>query len=165
MKNELGWLLLAAAMIGGCSDDVDATEAAAEEDPGEHACEHVAQAGSSLQAAADPADAPELALGEEPVTVALPEEGAGFHGYVKLRGPVDALLFSTEEAVVSSLTRVGASSDLLPEAAPNELCGDTVPEHFDLELEDADYILELGPASVEHVWLMFLDASGHAHSE
>ncbi|HVJ15763.1 MAG TPA: hypothetical protein VM686_09980 [Polyangiaceae bacterium] len=155
-------LLWGALLLAGCSDDNPGV--AEEEDPGEHACEHAGEAGAALEAAADPADAVELVLGEEPVTVTFPAEGAGYHGYVRLRGPADALLFAGAEAVISSLTSADGGRELLPEAAPNELCPDAIPEHFDLELEDAEYLLELGPATVDSVWLMLLDASGHAHS-
>jgi hypothetical protein len=162
--NAYHGLLCGVVMLIGCSDERDVTDLPHEEDPAEHACEHTPEPGTTLDAAADPVDAPELTLGEEPVTVTLPEEGAGFHGYLRLRGPADALLFAGVEALVSSLTSADSGSDLLPEPAPNEFCPDTIPEHFDLELEDREYLLELGPASVDSVWLMFLDAAGHAHS-
>ncbi len=153
-------LLMAAALA--CSSEEDSNDEEAE-DPGEHACEAVGEPGTAVDAAATREDAPLLEPHDSPFTVTLPEAEVGYKGYVTLGGPADLLLFVDSEAVATGLYEGDSSEDLLPSPAPNEDCPEALPEHFDLELEEGGYILELGPSSTSVVWLAITSAAGHAH--
>ena len=87
----------------------------------------------------------------------------GTRGYVRLTGPVDALLFVAQPDAVTSLTYEESTTDLLPESAPVQRCSELIPEHFDLELDETgDYSLELTTADPP-LWLVYTTAEGHAH--
>lgn len=139
--------------------DKDADDTGAVEDPGEHACENVGT-GESVTAAAKPADAPELHIGEG-FTVSLT---SGEVGYVAIHADETAelLLFSSVADVVTGLWQ-GDTELTLPTGSPNEFCATDIPEHFDLDLEAGEYVLQLGPAAVDSVWLMVSSSEGHGH--
>jgi hypothetical protein len=152
-------LLLALSLVAcGSEDDSEPSHG---EDPGEHACEHVSESGTAITAGDSTATAPALGIQDEPYTVTLTPQTAG---YVKIQGPLVALLFTDTADVVNALTYEAETTDLLPQAAPNERCASEIPEHFDLDLDDSgSYYLTLGPAAVDHVWLTLTEADGHAH--
>jgi hypothetical protein len=157
-------LVTFALTSAGCSDAKDAE--APEEDPGEHACEHRNEPGTTLEASSSSDDAPLLEVSEEPYSVTLPEAATDgtFDGYVRLSGPGDSLLFAGTDDVVSELRFGTDGPDELPEAAPNEFCPEEIPAHFDLELsESGDYFLRLGPSAESELFLVHLSAEGHAH--
>lgn len=133
------------------------------EDPALHACEHVAEAGTALTADGDPTLAPTLALADEPYTVAL-LDGEVSHVLLEPTEAVTALLFANPADVVSGLTDP-SGAEVLPVPSPNPDCPEDIPEHFDLELEPGTWTLALGPAAVQSVWLMLIEAGEHAHDE
>lgn len=142
----------------GSDDDDHHHDAHESEDPAEHACEHLDEA--PLELVATPDDAPpELEL-ERLSRVALP---AGEPGFVVLVGPLDALLFADTANVVSGLSRVGSSAELLPEGEPNEHCPQALPEHFDLQLGAGSFRLRLGPSVLDSVQLLLTSSDGHGH--
>jgi len=149
-------------VISACGSDDDGTNGAEEEDPGEHACEVVGDAGTRVAAAATPEDGEELEPSETPYTIQLVD---GAPGYVTLHGGEDALLFVEEENIVNGLFHEDdLDTDLLEAGTPNEFCETEIPEHFDLELEAAGhYHLQLGPAAVDEVWVVYLGAEGPTH--
>ena len=132
-----------------------------EEDPGEHACERVADAGTAVTASADAATAPVLVAAEDPYTVTLVDGAAG---YVLLDAgdAEDVLLFLDTADVVVGLQDADGNDLGLGTGAPNEFCGDDIPEHYELEPAGGEFLV-LGPAAVETVWISLLDADGHAH--
>jgi hypothetical protein len=160
-------LTLVGAIVSLGCDDQPVT-GLRDEDPAEHACEQRTNDGTSLTAGSTPSEATALELSQEPYTITLPvaaTEGT-YAGYLRLQGPVNSLLFAGTEAVVSELGFGVSGDDELPEAAPNQLCPSDIPVHFDLELvSDGDYLLRLGPAALESVWLMYVSAEGHDHLE
>lgn len=136
--------------------------APAEEDPEAHACEHAADAGTTVVAGADAASAGAIAIGEEPYTVTLVDGAAGFVA-VEVTGDTPALLFLGTADVAASLWH-GDEEVGLPSPAPNDLCPDDIPEHYDLDLHEAGtWTIELGPAAVADVWLLLSSAEGHGH--
>ena len=104
--------------------------------------------------------APAITLSEEPYTVALV---VGMPSFLRIDGPLVGLLFVGTADVANALYEGDATASLLPEAAPNEFCATEIPDHFDLDLGQATFYLELGPAAVDSVWLMLVSAAGHAH--
>lgn len=158
--------VLAAASLSllfvGCGSDDVATPTPMEEDPGQHACESFGDEGSRVSAADDSSDAPEMQPRETPYTIELVDGAAG---YVTLRGELQALLFAGEQDVVTGLFHEDdLDTDLLGEGTPNAFCELDIPEHFDLELEEAgNYRLQLGPAAIGELWVVYIDAEGHAH--
>lgn len=131
------------------------------EDPDTHACEARGDAGTAVTAAADAASAPAIEVGEVPYTVTLVDGAAGFLA-VEVAEDTAALLFAGDADVVSSLLLDGADQTL-PTPAPNELCPDDIPEHFDLDLTPGTWNVGVGPAGLTEVWLMLHPAEGHAH--
>jgi hypothetical protein len=151
--------VLLAAVLGGCGSD-DEPDAIAE-DPAEHACEHVTVVGTTVEAAPERSAAPTIAISESPYTVELVTSGPG---YLRIQGPLEALLFVGTADVLNALYHADAIETELPEASPNEFCASEIPEHFDLDLHETDsFYLELGPAAVPRVWLLLSSAVGHAH--
>jgi len=131
------------------------------EDPAEHACEQVDNPGTTVNAGADIALLVEIQISEDPYTVTL-ASGASSFVHVDVGEDTDALLFLDTADVVGALYHEGAQESL-PAAAPNELCGDDLPEHYELDLRAGEWALELGPAAVDTVWLMLIAAEGHEH--
>ncbi|MFN7147370.1 MAG: hypothetical protein ACK4YP_26615 [Myxococcota bacterium] len=132
------------------------------EDPEAHACEHVTEAGTTVVAGADPASAGAIAIGEEPYTVTLVEGAAGYVA-IEVDEDTPALLFLGTADVAASLWH-GEEEVGLSSPAPNDLCPDDIPEHYDLDLHEAGtWLLELGPAAVSDVWLLLSSAEGHGH--
>jgi hypothetical protein len=156
----LGLIALALGATGCGSDDEEGTPP--EEDPGEHACEHVSETGTAVTAAADRATAPEIALSEEPYTVTLV---AGQPSFVKIPGGEDALLFTKATGVVIGLYFEQETNSQLSAPEPNEFCPTEIPEHFDLELEApaGAWYVELAPSASPDVWIALISAAGHAH--
>jgi hypothetical protein len=149
-------------MNSGCGSDDDGANGAAEEDPGEHACEVVGDTGIRVAAAAVPDEGEELEPAETPYTIELID---GAPGYVTLHGGEDALLFVEARNVVTGLFHEDdLDTDLLEVGTPNEFCEADIPEHFDLELEESGhYHLQLGPAAIDEVWVLYIGTEGHAH--
>lgn len=158
MMKMRGLAFVLAVLCSACGDDDPSNPAEGEEDPSEHACEHAAESGAAVTASASLEDAPVLELSEEPSTVALVP---GEAGYVGLASAEAALLFVGTADLVTGLFRDGEAVDL-PEPAPNEECPAAIPEHFDLE-GGSSYVLKLGPAGADSVWLMYTSAVGHGH--
>ena len=75
---------------------------------------------------------------------------------------VDALLFVDVAGVVTVLYQDGTAVGLAT-PAPNEFCGDDLPEHWDLELSEGLWQIEFGPSATDTVWLMLLESGTHAH--
>lgn len=159
MKATKRWVsmaILSALTAVGCGDEAE------HEDPAEHACEHVGEAGTAVTAAADRMSAPAITISEEPYTVTLP---AGVAGFVKVTVTEDTpvLLFAKTAAVVTGLFR-GETALTLPAGAPNEFCATEIPEHFDLDLDTpGDYFIQVGPSATTSVWLNLVEAEGHGH--
>lgn len=132
------------------------------EDPEEHACEAIGEAGTTITAAAAMDDtAPSITPGEDPYTVTLVDSAAGYVA-IEVAEDTPALLFMGTADVAADLYMPDGTAMGLPDAAPVEACAE-VPEHFDLDLHDAGtWYLELGPAAVAEVWLL-LHAGGHEH--
>lgn len=128
------------------------------EDPALHACEHIAEAGASVDAGATLDDAPEIELSEEPYTVNL-DGGAGF---VTLHVHEDTfgLIFVDTADVVSGLYHDG-EAEALAEPGPNADCEEDIPEHWDLDLHAGEWTLEFGPSAVDSIWLMAISGEGH----
>jgi hypothetical protein len=174
MKSSTTWSVATAlalvVAVTGCGSDDDhgasaktggAAGAAGEEDPGEHACEHVSEVGAAVTAAPERDSAPELSLSEEPYTIAMPTDGTT--GFVKLSGSAHALVFAQEVGEVTGLYQADETDSILPEGSPNEFCPDQITEHFHLDLAEAgEYALELTSAA-DTVWLILIGAEGHAH--
>jgi hypothetical protein len=133
------------------------------EDPAEHACEHVGEAGTAVTAAEAMEDAPELDVSEEPYTVTLVDGAAGFVG-VHAHEDEEVLLFTDTADVILALYHDGAE-ETLPAPSPVEGCEADLPEHFHLDLHEGEWTLELGPAAVESVWLMLLASGDHEHED
>jgi hypothetical protein len=156
----------AAALLAGASSTAACSGGGeAGEDPGEHACEQVALAGTAVTAAAALADAPEIDLSDTPYTVALADDGTGVYaGFVAVHvdAETDALLFVDTADVVTGLYQDGVATTLA-EPAPNALCADALPEHWDLALGPGLWQVELGPTAVDSLWWMVVSADGHAH--
>lgn len=162
LLNRFGALLLGLTLFacGGHDDDHEEHEG---EDPGEHACEAFEEGGAmALDGSADRAGAPRLVQGEDAYAVSLDEDAPR---HVRLRGPTEGLLFAGTENIVSALYHEDETEDLLPGSEPNEFCGSDIPEHFDLDLADGDYYIELSPSAASEVWLLFTSAEGHGHEE
>lgn len=148
-----------AILMGGCGSDDD--PAPTGEDPAEHACEHVADAGTAVTAGADRAGAPVIAPSDEPYTVTVL---AGAPTFVRIDGGIDALLFTQSAGVVLGLYHEQDTTSVLPAPEPNAACPTEIPEHFDLALDASGaWFVELAPAATPSVWLALTEASGHAH--
>ena len=139
--------------------DKDTDDTGAVEDPGEHACENV-NTGEAITAAAKPATAPELHVGEGFTVTLTPSQV----GYVQITADeaAELLLFASVADVVTGLW-LGDTQLTLPTGSPNEYCATDIPEHFDLDLEAGTYVLQLGPSAVDSVWLMVSSSDGHGH--
>jgi hypothetical protein len=157
--SKLSFLAIALATTAlACGSDESSSPA---EDPAEHACEHIAEAGTAVAAGADRAGAPALTIAEEPYTVTLL---SGAPGFVKIEGPLEGLLFAGTADVVTALFHGDSTDDELPAASPTAFCSAEIPEHYDLDLhESGPFYVQLGPAQVPDVWLMLIDAGAHAH--
>lgn len=129
------------------------------EDPAAHACEELGS-GESITASAEPESAPALVHGEGH-TVALVSGGVGYVS-IEADAAEELLLFADTADVVTGLWLDGAELTL-PTGSPNEDCPTEIPDHFDLDLEVGTYVLQLGPAAVDSVWLMLSEAAGHGH--
>ncbi len=134
------------------------------EDPAAHACENVDTQEGTLVTGASTAEAPELPMDGAPYT-ATPIDGAPGHLAISVTEDTAALLFLVLADVAGSLWN-GDEEVGLPEPAPNELCADDIPEHFDLDVHTAGtWTLSRGPAAVADVWISLAPAEGHGHTE
>jgi len=148
---------IALSALSGCAAGKEE-----EEDPLAHACEVIADAGTAITAGADIASAPGIQIGDTPYTVTL-VDGASSFVSVNVSGDTAAILFMGTADVVQTLYQDGADAGLA-EGAPDDLCPEDVPEHYDVDLHTAGtWTFELGPAAVSDVWLLLHDAEGHAH--
>ena len=139
-----------------------------EEDPAEHACEHFAEVGLELDAAADRADdsSAVLAIGHTPNTVALTSGEAGWVSIEVTEEEQALLLYIDTANVVNGLFHNDEVADELPAAGgANTNCPDDLPEHFDLDLHEGVWHVQLGPAAVDSVWISLLEAAGHGHED
>ena len=138
-----------------------------EEDPGEHACEHVTEAGAAVTAAATREESGDAAIdiSEEPYTIALVSGEEGWISIDVSGAEEPSLLFIDTADVVTGLFHNDEEDDELSAGSPNEFCVDDIPEHFDLDLHEGTWHLRLGPAAVDSVWLSLLSAEDHAHDE
>lgn len=148
--------VLTLAACGG--DDHD------DADPAMLACDEVGETPANVTAAsARDASAPQISFTGEPVQVALP---AGASGFVRVvtdePEELGILLFDQTDALAAiwhddvSMAPVSAGED--------PFCPDEIPEHFDVDFEEAGtYYLELGPASTDSVWMILSGAAGHGH--
>ena len=157
-------LVLAGLLALTACKDAGSGDTHGEEDPSEHACESIADAGTAVTAAADLASAPEIEASESPYTITLADNGDGTYGGfvgIHVHEDGDNLLFAGTADVVTGLYEDGAASTLA-EGGPNSFCEADIPEHWDLELTAGDWQLELGPSATDTVWIMLL-AEGHDH--
>ena len=129
------------------------------EDPADHACEHVTEAGVAVTAAETLEDAPEIDIAEEPYTITLVDGAASFVG-IHAHEDTEALLFTDTADVIMTLYHDGVE-ETLPAPSAVEACADDLPEHFHLDLHAGEWTLELGPAAVESVWVMLLSSEDH----
>ncbi len=162
-------ILMPSFLLFACSGDTTTDSGHGEEDPAEHACELFEEGSTTTVVAGDIAEGGEIVdPSEDALSITLIDDGTGVYGgYVILdvhEAELDALLFAGTADVVSGLWLDGADVGL-PTPAPNEFCGDDIVEHWELELTEGEYALELGPAAVDSLWLMFMEAEGHAHDE
>lgn len=135
-----------------------------EEDPLAHACEVITDAGTAITAGADIASAPGIQIGDVPYTVTLVDGAAGYVS-VNVSEDTPAILFMGTADVAQALYQDGTDAGL-PEGAPDDLCAEDVPEHFDLDLHTAGtWTIELGPAAITEVWLLLHEAGDHVHEE
>ena len=154
----MGWATCSLALAGCGGDD---EHARGEEDPAQHACEHVNESGMPIVAGTDRATGPTIAVSEEPYTLTVV---AGAEAWLSIQGGIDALLFTKETGVVTGLFHEQATDSALGAPEPNERCPAELPEHFDLELEEAGtWHLKIGPVATDSVWLALTQSSGHAH--
>ena len=152
-------LLLATALVG-CPMEV-------EEDPAEHACEVLepgTTADTATAAAARDDSPPELAMGETALDVTLTEDGGGWL-HIDVSEDTMALLFVDTADVVTGLYHNDEQDNELPTGSPNSLCSDVSPEHYDLDLHEGEWALELGPSALDTVRLLLISADGHGHEE
>jgi len=134
-----------------------------EEDLALHACSQVGEAGEPIDAAADAADAPLIALSDEPYTINLVDGG----GFVTIDVPEDslALMFTDTADVITGLDHDG-DEETLAAGTPNEDCPDDLPEHWDLDLHPGEWTVAFGPSAVDSVWLMVIAGEhGEDHDE
>ncbi len=124
------------------------------EDPGAIACAAVGETDATVDAGADAESAPEV--GEYSATqVNLVVDAPS---YVTIHGHgEDTLLFVDTADVVMSISL--GDEVLAAEEAPAEDCGDDL-QHFEMHLDEGEWLVELGPAAVDSVWLMLTE--GHA---
>jgi len=142
--------------LAGCTEETEG------EDPAEHACEQVQEAGMAVTAseAAD-TTAPELMVADTPHTVTLP---AGVPGYVRVEvgsDGADALLFTRTADLVQGLW-LGTEEQTLPTGAPNAACPEDLPDHFDLSLVEGTWYIEMLSAQGGEEWVMLTSAAGHS---
>jgi hypothetical protein len=145
-----------------CCNPADEEE---EEGPGQHACEHIDEAGEALTAGATIDAAVPIELSDEPYDVTLVEDGAGTYvGFVELDvdEAMGALLFVDTADLVTGLY-LAEAEEPLPESSPNDSCADDIPEHWHLDLTSGDWQIELGPSAIDSLWLMLMSAEGHEH--
>ncbi len=150
--------LLALAALSGCAAGKE------EEDPLAHACEVIADAGTAITAGADIDSAPGIQIGDTPYTVTL-VPGAASYVSVNVSGDTAAILFMGTADIAQTLYQDGADVGL-SEGAPDDLCPEDVPEHYDVDLHTAGtWTFELGPAAVSEVWLLLHDAGAHVDEQ
>lgn len=157
------WLLVLPLLSFACGDAKE-DSSASEEDPGEHACEQRALAGTTLSLVASRDDDASTLLmeSEEPWTLNLVPGASGF-ARIEVEQAESMLLFMGIGDVLNGLW-LGEAEQALPEPSPEEACPSDIPEHFHLDLATpGTWHIELGPAAVDSAWLMLLDASGHTH--
>ncbi len=158
------FLILPLVLLGGCPPEEHTHTHTHTEDPDALACELVEEDGTAVTAAATLEDAGDatISIAGHPWTVALQASGSSF---VQLEpGDLeDAILFVDVANVVEELWHDG-DAEGLPGTAPNSDCPEDIPEHYDLHFHAGTYVLELGPAAVDSLWVVFLDAEGHAHT-
>lgn len=157
-------LLLPVLGLVACGDAAEETggDTAAGYDPAAHACEHVSEAGTAVQAAdtlEDDASAV-IEVGEEPWSISVSAGGATYVQF-EVDEPLEALLFLDTEDVLQTVYH---GSDEHAPATPSavEDCPDDLPEHYHLDLHEAGtWHLEFGPSAAEAIWVMLLTAEGH----
>jgi hypothetical protein len=155
--NRLGVGAVALALVG-----CNVVEA---EELGEHACEHVDEAGTSLDAAPsiDEAGDALVEISGEPYSVGL---DAGTPGFVRIEVLEDtpAVLFVGAAGVIQELLLWDVPVPL-PEPAADGFCGDVIPEHFHLSLYPGFWHLRLESPDAGSVWLMLAPAGAHVHTD
>ena len=150
------------ALLFGCNPTDEQQE---EEGPGQHACEHIDEAGESLTAGGTVDAAAAIELSEEPYTLTLVDDGASAYvGFVGLEvdEDVDVLLFVDTADVVTGFYQAEAEEPL-PSSSPNDFCSDAIPQHWHLELSAGEWQIEFGPSAIDSLWLMLMSAEGHEH--
>lgn len=131
------------------------------EDPARHACEQVAETGTTVHAGTTRAAAETVTIAEAPWAVQV---SPGVESFLRLDGGIDALVFTRETGVVTGLYFDQETTNQLPAPEPNELCPAELPEHFDLELAaPGAWYLKIGPVVTDSVWLAITPAAGHGH--
>lgn len=134
------------------------------EDPADHACEHVTEAGEAITASETMDDVPELEESEEPYTITLVDGAAGYVG-IHAHGDEGLLLFTDTADVIMALYDADGVDAGLPTPSAVEACAEDLPEHYHLGLTEGEWTLELGPAAVDSVWLMLLASGDHEHAD
>ncbi len=126
-----------------------------------HACEHVGE-GASIAASASE-DAAPLLVGDALVT--LSADASTYVSFETETADEAITVFADATAVVDGL-RFGGADETLPAGAANEDCPESIPEHFDLDLEaQGTWTLVLAPSALDSVWLSVVESGEHGHDE
>ena len=134
------------------------------EDPAEHACEEVTEAGTPVTAVdvRDATAAPLVEIGAEPYLVTLPASGTGYVRLVTDAPEEAAILFFDGSNVLTEVYDEAGTALGVTSAGENTFCPTDIPEHFDFDFEAMGaHYLEL--TSARAVWLLVSEAEGHAH--
>jgi hypothetical protein len=138
--------LLAPPMLAACSGGGKAPAT----DQDDALCALREDAGATVAATEDEADAPALAVDGGPYTVALAPNQVRF-AKLTLLDAATVLLYASDEDVLTGLLASGAQVPLvLPEENP--YCPEEIPAVYALELEAGDTLLRLGPTDATSAW-------------
>jgi hypothetical protein len=162
MKKQMASALLIAA----CSTS-DA-EKPLPPDPAMVACDEASDEAVVVDAVEDrTAAAPEVPFDGPPHRVRLPAGAAGYVRVVTTDPETPAILFLGAPDVVAGLY-FGDGELALVSAGANRFCEDTIPEHFDADLEEpGTYYVALGPTADDTAWILLRHGDGHGdtHAE
>jgi hypothetical protein len=148
-------------LAGGCGGG------GGEEDPAEHACEHVGMAGTAITASAmRDASAPMIAFTGDPYTVTLPTGATGFVRVVTTEPETAGIMLFDAADVLAGIQTQGGMALTITSAGADEFCPTDIPEHFDIDFETVDtFFVELGPTASNRTWLILASGEGHVHME
>jgi hypothetical protein len=139
-------------------------DTAAHEDPGEHACEHIAETPDAITAATAAVDIADAVIepGDHPWAVTLSSDTTSYV-QIQVEEEAELLLFVDLADVVEDLLHEWQSEGI-EDAGPNEYCEDEIPAHFHLDLHEAGaYQIELAPSAASELRLILMESEGHEH--